>query len=189
MSQPTFLNIEWLFYQVYRIFGSGGESNFINGVKVFFSILCILFITIIAYCIIRMFEIRKKEHHHLMETINRNLAMDADNGIHKAQSEWESIQDHLASDSDANWRLAIIEADRILEGLMEDQGFLGEALGEKLDEAGKAGKILSIPKAWEAHKVRNQIAHEGLNFNLSKREATRVLGLYEDVFRELGYFN
>ena len=187
MSQPTFLNVEWLFYQVYRIFGSGGESNFTNGIKVFFSILSIFFITVIAYCIIRMFEIRKKEHHHMMSTINRYLSAEADTTVHKARSEWEAIQDHLASESDENWRLAIIEADRILESLMEEQGFLGDTLGDKLDEAGKVGKIVSIPKAWEAHKVRNQIAHEGMSFNLSKREATRVLGLYEDVFKELGY--
>ena len=41
----------------------------------------------------------------------------------------------------------------------------------------------TIDDAWEAHKVRNLIAHEGLNFLLSDREAKRVIGLYRKCFK------
>jgi hypothetical protein len=45
----------------------------------------------------------------------------------------------------------------------------------------------SIDMAWEAHKIRNSIAHEGSDFLLNQREAKRVIGLYEIVFREFRY--
>ena len=45
--------------------------------------------------------------------------------------------------------------------------------------------INSIDDAWEAHKVRNRVAHEGSNFELTQREAKRIIGLYEKVFSEL----
>src|SRR3989344_3650101 len=39
----------------------------------------------------------------------------------------------------------------------------------------------------QAHAVRNKIAHEGAAFMLPEREAKRVVGLYEAVFREFKY--
>jgi hypothetical protein len=35
--------------------------------------------------------------------------------------------------------------------------------------------------------VRNKIAHEGSDFVLSKQEAERTIGLYEEVFSEFNY--
>lgn len=62
----------------------------------------------------------------------------------------------------------------------------GENLGERLRSV-EASDFTTIDKAWEAHKVRNQIAHEGADFLLSEREARRVLALYRDVFNEFHY--
>jgi hypothetical protein len=45
----------------------------------------------------------------------------------------------------------------------------------------------TLQYAWEAHKIRNAIAHEGQDFTLTHREARRIVGLYEAVFREFEY--
>ena len=44
--------------------------------------------------------------------------------------------------------------------------------------------FLTLDDAWEAHKVRNDIAHSGINFQLNERETKRVLALFEKVFKE-----
>ena len=62
----------------------------------------------------------------------------------------------------------------------------GENLGERLKSVGK-DRFKSLDDAWEAHLVRNKIAHEGLKFDITKREAQRVIYLYEKVFREFGH--
>ena len=65
-------------------------------------------------------------------------------------------------------------------------GVKGESLGDKL-------KIMDIKNfhnlnsAWEAHNIRNKIAHEGSVFALSLHEAKRVVALYEQIFLEFGY--
>ena len=64
-------------------------------------------------------------------------------------------------------------------------GYQGENLGERL-KAIEPSDFITLQAAWDAHKVRNQIAHE-TNFQLSKREVRRVIGLYEQVFREFKY--
>lgn len=45
----------------------------------------------------------------------------------------------------------------------------------------------SINMAWDAHKIRNQIVHEGVNFNLTSDLAMRTFKNYSQVFfNELG---
>jgi hypothetical protein len=43
-----------------------------------------------------------------------------------------------------------------------------------------------LDEAWEAHRVRNQVAHEGSDFILSQREARRAVELYRKVFEAYG---
>jgi hypothetical protein len=63
---------------------------------------------------------------------------------------------------------------------------MGNTLGDKLKQATR-GDFKTLDAAWEAHRVRNQIAHEGSDFILTKHEAKRVIALYETVFEEFKY--
>ena len=82
--------------------------------------------------------------------------------------------------------MAIIEADSMLESLMADLGFHGNTLGDRLKMANQ-DTFKGLTSAWEAHTVRNRIAHEGLAFELSQHEAKRIITLYEHIFRQYGY--
>jgi hypothetical protein len=93
---------------------------------------------------------------------------------------------YLFSANEGDWKLAIIEADSMLEELMEQLGFKGENLGEKLKSADQE-KFKNLSVAWEVHIVRNRIAHEGSEFQLSQHEAKRVIALYESIFRDYGF--
>ena len=96
---------------------------------------------------------------------------------------WENILKLFNSDNPSNWRQAIIGADVMLEELVRSLGYTGESLGEMLKSVDKSD-FLTLEDAWEAHKVRNAIAHSGADFQLTEREARRVMSLYENVFRE-----
>ena len=76
--------------------------------------------------------------------------------------------------------------DSMLEALLDQLGFKGEGLGEKL-KAASQGNFHGASMAWEPHAVRNMIAHEGSVFELSEHEAKRVIALYEGIFRQYGY--
>jgi hypothetical protein len=67
--------------------------------------------------------------------------------------------------------------------MLSRQGYSGESIGEKLKSV-ETADFNTLSDAWEAHKVRNQIAHEGSAFNLSDSLARRTLAHYEAVFRE-----
>src|SRR5690606_20910065 len=98
---------------------------------------------------------------------------------------WEKITRYLDSTNPSDWKLAILEADTILDSLMQKMGYRGENLGERL-KAVEPSDFLTLNDAWEAHKVRNSIAHEA-DFQMDYREAKRVIKLYENIFKEFNY--
>ena len=102
------------------------------------------------------------------------------------EARWQFIQDKLSSSNESDWRMAIIEADSILEEIVGTMNLPGASLGDKLKAVEKSD-FVNLDDAWEAHKARNRIAHEGNALPLSEREARRIIGLYERVFKEFDY--
>ncbi|MEK7080773.1 MAG: hypothetical protein AAB902_00005 [Patescibacteria group bacterium] len=161
--------------------------------KTILSLFSVFFLTIICYTLVRLFEIRKKEREHLHHEI-------AEYARNKSEQEkrlreevggsknerWSKTLNYLFSQHSSDWKLAIIEADSMLESLMEQLGFQGESLGDKLKGANQ-DNFPQLTIAWEVHTIRNRIAHEGLAFELSQHEAKRVIALYEQIFHGYGY--
>lgn len=96
------------------------------------------------------------------------------------------IDAHMATQNGLEWRLAILEADNLLSDLLKTLPYTGETVGEKLTNADRK-KFTTLEDAWEAHKVRNKIAHEGSEYKLSEHEARKVIGLYKNVFQEFNF--
>lgn len=99
---------------------------------------------------------------------------------------WVHIRALLGSAATSDWRQAIIEADIMLEEMLRAIGYDGVTIGDMLKNVDPAD-FLTLEKAWEAHKVRNQIAHRGMDFRVDRNDAERVIKMYEDVFREFNY--
>ena len=87
----------------------------------------------------------------------------------------------MSSTSEALWRIGLLEADNMLAEVLKEKGYQGETVGDMLKEA----SFKTVRLAWDAHMIRNRIAHEGSLFELTEREAKRAFTLYESVFREL----
>lgn len=100
-------------------------------------------------------------------------------------SRLEDMLTHIGSDSPNDWKLAIIEADIILDDLLKEAGYAGVSLGERLRGI-TSNQLQSIDDAWQAHKIRNQIAHAGSDFVLTQKLAQDTIKQYRRVFYELG---
>jgi uncharacterized membrane protein len=103
----------------------------------------------------------------------------------RGQTRLQEVFTHLDSDNPNDWKLAIIEADIILDEILKDRGYAGNSLGERLRSITPT-QLGSIDDAWTAHKVRNQIAHGGADFVLTKRLAEETISRYRRVFTEFG---
>ena len=189
-----FLNPDYLFKQEVKVAKVVKNLdypllfNYFNGILF---ILAVFFILVITYVMVRMHELRKKEHAHLHHEIEEYAHNHKHQAEHVAESgiknaKWLKVLEYLVSENAGDWKLAVIEADTMLDNLMTDLKFKGESLGEKLKNADR-DKFHSLSTAWEVHTIRNRIAHEGSAFDLSLRETKRVIALYEQIFHEFGY--
>ncbi|MFT5036531.1 MAG: hypothetical protein ACI9VM_000091 [Candidatus Azotimanducaceae bacterium] len=106
-------------------------------------------------------------------------------GKDATNNRWEDIQDHIVSDDPKYWKLAIIEADVMLEETLESAGFAGLTIGDKLKSASPES-FKTLQDAWDAHKVRNTLAHSGADFVLTKKSAQETIVQYRRVFQEFG---
>lgn len=98
-------------------------------------------------------------------------------------SRWEEIQRHLNSNKEAEWKFAVIEADSLVDSVLKASGYPGDTMGDRLKNIDKS-QIVSLDGLWEAHKIRNRLAHESSYF-LRYGEAKRAVQLYEKTLREL----
>ena len=118
------------------------------------------------------------------EELEANLEkhhMNIHNVVNPYKAEWQLVANYMKDEMEAMWRLGIIEADNLLYKVLNEKGYRGETLGDML----KSAHFNSISQAWDAHKVRNRIAHEGSSYTLTDREARRVFAIYEEVLTEL----
>ncbi|PIR38842.1 MAG: hypothetical protein COV34_00170 [Candidatus Zambryskibacteria bacterium CG10_big_fil_rev_8_21_14_0_10_42_12] len=102
------------------------------------------------------------------------------------ENRWQRVMKHAETDNPNDWKVAILEADIMLDELLDRLGYRGDSMGEKMKQIEKSD-FITLDKAWEAHKIRNAIAHEGSEFLINKREVLRVIGLYKEVFDEFYY--
>lgn len=194
--EPRYLNMEYIFNKILQFadwladFFRGGIS--VEGIPqapdwrlLFIAgwvLIAVLFVTII-YVLhkisILKYEERKKFYDAEMATLES-----FDHTEHDIK--WQKVMNLLGMLGESDWRLAIIEADNILADMLQKMGYVGDTVGDKLKKV-EPSDFLTLNDAWEAHKVRNRIAHDGTVFRLSHREAQRVIGLYKKVFEEFHY--
>ncbi len=105
-------------------------------------------------------------------------------GTHKNER-WEHILSLASSTNEGDWRRAIIEADIMLGNLLSDQGYRGNTIGDQLKDVNPL-QFTTIDIAWQAHKMRNDIAHGGESFKLTERDTRATIGQYARVFGEFG---
>jgi hypothetical protein len=89
---------------------------------------------------------------------------------------WGEVQRHVQSDREREWKFAIIEADKLVDDILKEIGVSGDTLGEKLMNI-TSSQLSTLDDLWEAHKVRNKLAHDS-SFFIRDTEARRVIGLY-----------
>lgn len=198
VAEPIhYINIEYLFYLIYTwVAGGQGGASLGGGINLSWVVPLLttiwVVITIVSFLIALAFlallihsTIRM---HQTMDEVAPRFATIAD--AHGAEDavehhRWNHVRELIESPQDSDWRQAIIEADIILDDMLSRLGYPGQTVGEKLKVVDPS-KFHTLEEAWEAHKVRNDIAHQGSAYPLTDHLAYRTILHYENVFREHG---
>lgn len=97
------------------------------------------------------------------------------------QKKWQEIKT-LQRTSAAASRLAVIEADKLLDKALKESGFRGSTMSDRMRDAGSLlGKTDNV---WHAHKLRNRLVHE--ESKPKRGEIHRSLSAYQAALKKMG---
>lgn len=148
--------------------------------------LSIIFLTIVLYVNIRLMHIGGEQAKKLYRPAQEPVESRTPGSQGGRMTRWNHVLELAQSANPNDWKLAIIEADIILEDMVTKMGYHGDGLGEKLKQI-ETSDFRTLDAAFSAHAVRNRIAHEGSSFLVSKEEKDRVIEQYRQVFQEFRY--
>ena len=100
------------------------------------------------------------------------------------QSDFLAIENSLTKENRQSYNMSVVEGDKLLDKALMEMGLSGRTMGERLKKCGKE-KFSQTNAVWNAHKLRNQIAHEP-GFKLEYHQAKHALAVYKQALRDLG---
>lgn len=96
---------------------------------------------------------------------------------------WRKIKRRLEKGWESEAKLAIIEADELLDSVLKRMAYKGRTLEEKLDQMDE--KLLSnLEEIKKIHGIRNDIIHDP-DYHLSLENASSAIKVYEKTFKHL----
>ncbi len=101
----------------------------------------------------------------------------------KMRKNWQKIVNRLKTDDPLQYKLAVLEADNLIDGIMIKMGYAGKNMKERLDELEKE-RVDNASQLRESHRIRNKIIQDK-NYILIKQDAEKVIQPYREF---LEYF-
>ncbi|MCA9363996.1 hypothetical protein KC727_02145 [Candidatus Kaiserbacteria bacterium] len=103
------------------------------------------------------------------------------------QKKWNALRGRIDKNPTPDaFRLAVTEADALVDQVLKKAGFQGEHMADRLSKILSAD-VPSIELLWDAHRLRNRLVHTP-GSSLSVREGEKALQSYEKFLKELGAF-
>jgi uncharacterized membrane protein len=177
------LGLPLIAYLFAKLPGSGvveGLTSLMAIVKTTATVISMIALVVIMYTFMRISEMSKEESEKL------GLALNWESERNQKNVRWERVEQYMTSLNPSDWKIAILEADNILDEIVERMGYKGTTLGERMKNI-EASDFPYLEEVWDAHKLRNTLAHKGTNLNISRSEAEQAINIYHRVFKELGY--
>ncbi|MEK7619247.1 MAG: hypothetical protein AAB416_03355 [Patescibacteria group bacterium] len=98
---------------------------------------------------------------------------------------WSALEELAGKKDEMSMKVAIMEADKLLDYGLKSIGCSGSTLGERLKFI--AYRYPKIQRVWPAHILRNKMVHDA-SFHLNHGEARRALKAFREALREIGVF-
>lgn len=181
------LNPEYLFYKIYQLFVDGGGGFNITlpaqladlwfWLRLVSIPLSVFLVIMVVRLTLKILALRHEERLAFRAVLEQAQAEPP-----KVNPAWQKVLDHLSATNPNEWKLGIIEADNLLDSLVKTMGYQGDGLGERLKNV-EPSDFKTLQNAWEAHKVRNRIAHES-GYVPTEHEARQAIANYRAVFEE-----
>lgn len=103
----------------------------------------------------------------------------------KMEKKWDKVKTRLKAENVSQYKVAILEADTIVDDILARIGFVGNNMTERLQQL-KPGQFDYREELLEVHQIRNKIVHDE-NFIIDRKTAEETIAVYEKVLRYLEF--
>ena len=147
-------------------------------VKIVFLLLTAILLGIIIFTISRT---------HYFQWLNfqdvRNFMRVGSIGAKKITKQWNKILGRLEVASESEYKLAVIEADDMLDSSLKKMGYDAQTFEGKLDKLTPT-LLPNVQQLREVHRLRDSIVHDP-DYRFTADEAKKALDTYGQAFRDL----
>jgi len=98
------------------------------------------------------------------------------------QARWNEIEGMVRGGAEMQLKIAVMEADKLLDHALKAMAMPGTTLGERLKFA--AYRYPRVSDVWWAHRLRNQLVHES-SFYLEPHMARKAIAQYRKTLQML----
>lgn len=97
----------------------------------------------------------------------------------------KKIKKRLENEKEIEYKIAIVEASKLLEKILEKKGFRGKTLLDQLEKAGPDILPLEmLDKLLEAYQIKNNILYDP-DFRLDLTKAKMTISTFEEIITSL----
>ncbi|MEI7720221.1 MAG: hypothetical protein WCI89_03370 [bacterium] len=183
------LNITYLIASLFQALSGVhiSEANFSGHIFFFVEVIgvigMVLSVVLVVLIIIVRIRLEQVEHEGFAMLAEHEQALRARHTEAAKNPQWEMVSSLASSPNESDWRRAILEADIMLANLLTERGYAGGSLGEQLKNANPL-QFTTLDAAWEAHRMRNALAHLGDAFPINEHDVRATIDQYRRVFEE-----
>jgi len=171
----NFLGIKEFIYFI----SSSQIQDMLLPVKLIFIFCSIAFLSMIIYLMMDSTWLKYK----FLEDVSEFFSWKA-YGQREMQKKWEKVKKRTETGTEADYKLAIIDADDFLTEVLDERGYEGKDFDESLLRAGRLVAAI-VKDVSQAHEVRNSIVYNP-DFQISVDQAKKILDIYEVAVNSIG---
>lgn len=145
-------------------------------------VLDILLILGISYILFKAWPL-----HHRMKLFRWPKTKGAGKKLRKDRKfirQWQKVENNLSSQAPENLKIAVIDADALVDTFLKKTGYTGEHMADRLAHIVPT-EVKSLRAVWDAHLLRNSLVHVP-GSNVSAAEAKTAVSAFEKFLKELG---
>jgi len=107
-----------------------------------------------------------------------------DVGKYRQLRAWKHIIKRMKTNNPSNWKVAVLEADRLMDEILKSAGYRANTPDERFKQM-EPHAFSSVDQIHEAHQIRNRVMREP-DYTFAKEEALKVIRIYQQAFKENG---
>ena len=154
-------------------------QDYLFPVKLVFAAFGMLFLAMIIYFMINSSWLQYK----FLEDTTEFFSWQS-YGAREITKKWDKIKNRSESGTEADYKLAIIDADDLLTEVLENRGYNVDDFKSAIESAKKLISV-NAEEVLSAHEVRNSIVYNS-DYKLSADQAKKMLDAYESAIKSVG---